>query len=173
MYNRANKGNTTTAVLALILLLGSLFLSYTYGKSNVQKKWDAATAVQKSEYDSLQGRYDQAAKQHRLEITELKIELTNKKAEYEKSINSNRVVYDKRLLDSKKREAIYKSQSQGGAIECGDLANHAARLDSSLEEGRYLVRDLGATLRQREIEIKALAGQITSDRKLFIDTEMK
>ena len=68
--------------------------------------------------------------------------------------------YDKRLLDSRTREGVYKRQAEGSSSEQQRLAVHAAELDRSLVEGKEVARQLAATVRLRDAEIIALANVI-------------
>ena len=48
-----------------------------------------------------------------------------------------------------------------------------ARLDRSLEEGRRMVAELSATLRQRDDQLRAVSKQLENDRSLFMTGDKK
>ena len=53
------------------------------------------------------------------------------------------------------------------------VASHAARLDRSFEEGRRMVAELSATLRQRDDQLRAVSKQLENDRSLFMTGDKK
>lgn len=67
------------------------------------------------------------------------------------------------------RAAQYLAMSKAGAAERDRLASHAARLDSSLAEGRRVAEQLRADLVNRDQRIQLLADIIRADRTLFAD----
>jgi len=67
------------------------------------------------------------------------------------------------------RAAQYLAMSKAGAVERDRLASHAARLDSSLAEGRRVVEQLRADLVDRDQRIQLLADVIRADRALLAD----
>lgn len=58
-------------------------------------------------------------------------------------------------------------------VSQANLASHAARLDRSLEEGRRMVAELSATLRQRDDQLRAVSKQLENDRSLFMTGDKK
>ena len=86
--------------------------------------------------------------------------LNEAKTQFTASLNAISAGYDKRLLDSRAREGVYKRQAEGSNTEQQRLAVHAAELDRSLVEGKEVARQLAATVRLRDAEIIALANVI-------------
>lgn len=156
------------AVIATVVLLafGGFFL-YSSGKAAVQKDFDAYKSAQKIEYEKLQGKYDVLSAQHKTQSEQNTKDLQNANQAHETALSANAVEYGKRLLASEARARVYQRQAEAGAAQCGDLASHAARLDATLEEGRYLVRDLRATLEQRDDTIRILGKELISTRNLI------
>lgn len=156
-------------VFAAILFLGSAIYGWIFdrGANSIQVKWDQETAEYTAEIDRLKTEFEQQERDHRTTNRKLNDELSQARLEHREALASAERDYTQRLQRSEQRAAIYQRQAQGGTPQCGDLASHAARLDGTLEEGRYLVRELRETLGLREREIHALSQQIRNDRTLI------
>jgi len=139
----------------------------TSGKNKVQKEWDGVEDKRKTEINKLKGEISVLVKQHSVLQEKHAHELTLANARYEDELSRYRSDYTDRLQQSDNRANVYQRQARGSAVEQERLARHAAELDRTLEEGRALVRELGATLRQREVTIRALGGIILNDRTLL------
>ena len=63
--------------------------------------------------------------------------------------------------------ARYRLWSEASTSERDRLANHAAKLDASLAEGREVVAEFRVALGQCQRDLKALGEQITLDRELI------
>lgn len=157
------------------LLSGSVALVYKVGKLNgvadVTKQWDAENDKRDAAMNKLQGEYDVLSSQHKQRVEELAGELQTKQTEYEAALLRNRAADAERLQLATSRADVYQRQARGSAVEQERLARHAAELDRTLEQGRSLVRELGETLRQRDVTIKALAGIIAADRTLLSENQ--
>jgi hypothetical protein len=157
------------AVMAVPVAL--VWGSYSLGSSHKQTEMELVIAAQKlaneREVARLKDEYGTKEATARLEKKEIENALTRATAAFEADLAALRVDYDKRLLLSSQRAGVYQRLAEGGTAERTSLASYAARLDSSLEEGRSLVRELRTTLGQRDRQIEALSDQIRSDRKLF------
>ena len=137
------------------------------GAISVQTKWDKQALDDRLAADKLKKENAQKEAQHRAENTRVTHELAESQKNYELDISTLGSKYEHRLLLSKQRADSYKRQAEGGTAVCRDLASHTTRLDSSIEEGRSLVQELGVTLRLRDNQIISLGNQILNDRKLF------
>ena len=146
-------------------------LGEAHGSSAVQKKWDKETDLQDAAINKLAGEYSVLQSQHKQKIKELTNELQASQSEYEAALLRNRDDYAGRLQLATTRADVYQRQARGSATEQERLARHAAELDRTLEEGRSLVRELGETLRQRDITIRALGGIIAADRTLLSENQ--
>lgn len=158
-----------------VALVAAIGLTYwqTYrlgshaGKSSVYAEWAVETEQREATINKLQGKFDLLQLQHRAKEEELTHELALSNARLENELSRIGSEYAGRLQQSDKRADVYQRQARGSALEQERLARHAAELDRSLEEGRGLVRELGETLRQREVTIRALGGIILNDRTLL------
>lgn len=137
------------------------------GAASVQEKWDEDTDRYNTEIDRLKGIIATKEEDHRKENQRITHELAEADKRYQVELARADAEYQRRVQLSSQRATIYQHQAEGGAAQCRDLASHAAKLDSSLEEGRSLVRELRGTVELRDGQIRALSDQILNDRKLF------
>lgn len=170
--------NKLVEALPTIILVGvvTLGLAWGYAKikqsgfqegaASVQVKWDKQVAEHESAIDELKRHYEEAEEAHRTENRRISFELSQANSRHQVELADTRAEFERRLQSSTTRSAIYQRQAEAGTIECRSLASHASRLDSTLEEGRSLVRELGATVRLRDQQVKALSDQIINDREL-------
>lgn len=160
-------------VLRLYLILGSavaLFIgvtAYRAGASSVQAAWDKANQKNTGQVVRKQERIAEAKDTYHVERQQIVASAVAADKQTSRAIAEQRVVYERRLLDSTTRAAEYRRMSEACSIESINLVDHAARLDRTLEEGRQLVYELRATLGLREEEIKLLAAHIQNDHTLF------
>jgi transketolase len=141
----------------------------SHGSNEVQDKWDEAKKAERKEIKRLKDIIADKEEEFREENTRITHELSEAQREYEVAIANQRSEYERRLQNSTERARVYQRQAESGAAECRSLASHAAELDQSLEEGRYLVRELRDTLRLRENQLRRLGEQIMNDRTLLSD----
>ena len=143
------------SVVLIVFLFGS-----NYGSNKITSKWNQ----EKLEYskrmnDALEAKAE-AEKLAQKTVTISEDKLNEAKTQFTASLNAVSADYDKRLLDSRAREGVYKRQAEGSNTEQQRLAVHAAELDRSLVEGKEVARQLAATVRLRDAEIIALANVI-------------
>ena len=164
----------------LILVVGlaaSVYLihdaGYDSGSSDVQAKWDEEKASYKKAMDTLRDQYATLEAKARIDNQRNSDELAEKEKAYAVALVELQREYDGRLLQSDKRASYYQRLAKGGAVEQANLASYAARLDRSLEEGRRMVAELSATLRQRDDQLRAVSKQLENDRSLFMTGDKK
>ena len=160
------------------LVIGSLIwwvshTSYVAGQRDIQEQWDAERATYKKAMDTLRDQYATLEAKARIDNQRNSDELAEKEKAYAVALVELRREYDGRLLQSDKRASYYQRLAKGGAVEQANLASHAARLDRSLEEGRRMVAELSATLRQRDEQLRAVSTQLKNDRSLFMTGDKK
>lgn len=158
--------------ILILVVLFSYVITYQYGKHvsyvSVHSEWQKERANTERKMRELREEYRTYEDEYREEIQKLKNSLQDSQDSFNAELSNIRAEYSDRLLDSENRAYVYKRMSEAGASERRDLADHAARLDRSLEEGRALVQELRTTLRQREVELITLGSQIQADRT-FLD----
>lgn len=156
-----------TSLIGLLILIG--YSLYSYGKESVQAKWDQEKREKSKQIQELQIRISEMEQEHQRESRRISDELATERKRHEERLALSDAEHNRRLLLAEERASIYQRQAQSGATECRDLADHASRLDTTLEEGRSLVRELRETLGFREQQIRSLSHQLMTDRMLFSD----
>lgn len=158
-------------IIGSVVLVGAVtgvyFMGKNAGENKVELAWTQEKKKLADEVIRLKDVIRDKQATHQDETDRVNKELRDAKTKYEKSLSDIRLASAERLRKSKTRADIYKRMSEGAESERGNLASHAAKLDRSLEEGRLLVGELQATLRQRDKELISLGSQIKNDRKLF------
>ena len=160
------------------LVIGSLIwwvslTSYVAGQRDIQEQWDAERATYKKAMDTLRDQYATLEAKARIDNQRNSDELAEKEKSHAVALVELRREYDGRLLQSDKRASYYQRLAKGGAVEQANLARHAAELDRAVEEGRRLVAELAATLRQRDDQLRAVSQQLINDRNLLNLDESK
>ena len=145
--------------------------SYRYGKSvggrSVQAKWNQDKSKTEGVVDGLRKALEAAQDNHRKREKELVDELQKSKADYANSITALRNDFKQRLRGVEARSEIYKRRAENGSDQCRNLADHTAKLDRAVEEGRHLVRELGETLRQRDRELEFVGRKLIDLHQQF------
>ena len=160
------------------LVIGSLIwwvshTSYVAGQRDIQEQWDAERATYKKAMDTLKDQYATLESKVRIDNQRNSDELAEKELSHAVILARLNSEYAGRMQLAEQRAYRYQRQAQGGAIEQANLARHAAELDRSLEEGRRMVAELSATLRQRDDQLRAVSKQLENDRSLFMTGDKK
>lgn len=166
MYATALKWSALVGGVALAI--GAIFfLGSSYKDSQWQSKWDKAELAKARAIDALKTEIGTKEDQHRDENSKLRAEIQERERLHAVAVAAVRAEYVQRVRLSESRALVYQRQAEGGTAQCRSLADHAARLDRSLEEGRSVVRELRIVVGQRDDAIRSLSTQILADRKLF------
>lgn len=165
------KSVTVILAIGLAISLGYIVYQYGYtkGAEDIQSKWAEDRAATEAANLRLSIECAKQEENHRITQEGITNELAKARKEHEAVLSNQRIDFEHRLLQSARRAEVYQHQADSDASERRDLANHAARLDRALEEGRGLVLELSATLGLRERQLKQLGDQIRNDRQLFAD----
>ena len=160
------------------LVIGSLIwwvslTSYVAGQRDIQEQWDAEIATYKKAMDTLKDQYATLESKVRIDNQRNSDELAEKELSHAVILARLNSEYAGRMQLAEQRASYYQRLAKGGAVEQANLASHAARLDRSLEEGRRMVAELSATLRQRDDQLRAVSKQLENDRSLFMTGDKK
>ena len=160
------------------LVIGSLIwwvshTSYVAGQRDIQEQWDAERATYKKAMDTLKDQYATLESKVRIDNQRNSDELAEKELSHAVILARLNSEYAGRMQLAEQRASRYQRLAKGGAVEQANLASHAARLDRSLEEGRRMVAELSATLRQRDDQLRAVSKQLENDRSLFMTGDKK
>ena len=160
-------------LLLIIVLLGSgigFLWGYSKGVNSTYSKWMEVEFGYQAQIAELQKAKKEAEHQFKTKEGELNERIKQDQNAHDAAIAAATRDFTERLRKTEGRAKAYADMSQAGTIERAALADHAAKLDQSLEEGRYLVRELRETLRQREREIKTLGEHILNVYELINKT---
>lgn len=157
-----------TPILAVFLLGWAVYsLGSSHGKQVIQTKWDHQKDVDAKAVAAEKTKIANQEALHNSKDKEISNELADLQATHDNAIAALRSQYADRLLDSTKRESIYRAKAEGTATERASLASYAAQLDRSLSQGISLVDEFQSTLEVRDGQIRALGAQILNDRQLI------
>lgn len=160
-------------ILGAVLLGFGAWKLYDAGHDNgaaeVQALWDTDKAKYEKALADAKADYEKKEEAHRATNRKISNDLAQAKLDHANALADQRAEFDRRMRLSSQRAAVYQRQAESGAAGCSDLAEHTARLDASLEEGRQLVRELGSTLGLREQQLRSVGQQLLNDRALFTD----
>ena len=154
-------------------LLGGLVIGIIYGSCIYiyNRGYDSGIHYQINETNKqialLENQIKEREKIYYEDIQTINLELQKTQDQYEMYIASLSGSYDSELLKHKQRAELYQRAASAGEAKSKRLASYAARLDRSLTEGRQVVKELRATLIQRDNQIKQLADYIRTSRKLY------
>lgn len=158
------------------IILGLVIFALSYGGFKCgQKLTEAEFQITQTkerlatyqEYAALLRALEKREREHEKAVLELKNETIRAQELFETTLHNYRSTYELRLRASEQRSEVYRNQAQSGATACRNLADHAARLDRTIEEGRAVVREFGETLRLRDQQLVILGKQIHTDRLLL------
>mgnify|MGYP003477691768 FL=1 len=144
-------------------------LAYENGASSIQTQWNAEKLKHSEEMDALEKQMVALERDHQKENERITHELAQANQIHAVSLAANRSDYDKRLQLASKRYGVYQAIGVSSSSECRGLSSHAIELDRTLEEGRFLVRELRDTLELRDSQVKSLGSQILNDRRVISD----
>lgn len=161
--------------LPVIALAGIFYAVYSIGsdsgKASVQAEWNIAKEAERLAIQKIKDDYAAREAAYRQVNRSISDELTKTNEQHSSAVAAISLGYEQRLRHSTERASIYQRQAEGGTAQCQRLASHAAELDRSLEQGIRLVKEYGATIEQRDGQLKALGAQILNDRQLLGDTD--
>lgn len=160
-------------MLLIVALLGSGF-GYLWGHNNgvntTYAEWMEYEQAYQQQVRELEAALTKAEQQFNEKEVALNERIEKDKAAYDAAIAAATRTFTERLRKSEGRAKTYADMSQASADERAALADHAAKLDRSLEEGRHLVRELRETLGQREREITMLGEHIQNVYQVINNT---
>ena len=142
---------------------------YENGASSIQVKWNKERSEYAATTAALKEESLKRERQHRIDSEKINHELAKSNQIHAVSLAANRADYDKRLQLASKRYGVYQAIGVSSSSECRGLSSHAIELDRTLEEGRFLVRELRDTLELRDSQVKSLGSQILNDRRVISD----
>lgn len=165
-----NLSNLFYAGLLAAALAGTYVMTYKlghyHGNMEILTEWNKANDDRKEAEAKFQKENAALMAAHVTKQQDLEKQLDAQGKHFDELLATASRDFDARLQLSEGRAGVYRRQAEGSRTEQANLAEHAARLDRSLEEGRGLVRELRETLGQRDRTIGILREVIINDRTL-------
>lgn len=168
-------GKLFSMLIWSLVLAGTGYIVYSaiYERGQMAERaiWEKREAAHLAQISRLKVDYANREGEHKTTIAALSKTLQEKDKDHAQNIARLDAAFIDRLRKSEQRALTYQRQATGTTFDSASLADHAARLDTALEEGRRLVEELGAVVRLREDELRTLGAVIQADRKLFTDLD--
>lgn len=137
------------------------------GQNRIMAEWNEEKLAHAAQIAELETKIEIQETNHHRNSMRISHELSQANETFARSVAGLDAELANRLHDSDARANRYRAMSDAGGVESANLASHAAELDRSLEQGRRLVKEFGATLEQRDSQLIALGQQILADRALI------
>ena len=157
----------TGVFIGISVCAASYLLGEFSGKNQVYLEWTQEKLELERKVKETQSRLNVAERTHLTETTRLQNEISQTNEVHQAELNRLKSDFDLRMQLSENRATVYRNQAKRGAAECGNLANHAAELDRTLEEGRNVVAELKEVVGLRDRQIIILSDQIKADRQIL------
>lgn len=152
-------------ILAVIIF----FIGFGLGKSEEYAKYLQDELVWKDKISELNRVLKEKNDEHVVQQQKLLDDIILMRVNHEKDLLTLNDNHTLRLQQSEKRSEIYRKRAASSPDQCRQLAEHTARLDYSLEEGRGLVREFTAVVRQLEQDNKKVIEYLLNDREHLND----
>ena len=159
--------NKLTSLFAIVGLFGIILMQYSLITGSYNAGYDACQSKYREELLKQQVENQQKEQAFNETINNLTVNLTETRIRYENTVNKLKFTYANELLKSEQRAELYKRYSEADKAKQRALAEHTARLDRSLTEGRELVKQLTETIRTRDAQLRALGVYFQENAMLY------
>lgn len=159
--------NKLTSLFAIVGLFGIILMQYSLITGSYNAGYDACQSKYREELLKQQVENQQKEQAFNETINNLTVNLTETRIRYENTVNKLKSTYANELLKSEQRAEFYKRYSEADKAKQRALAEHTARLDRSLTEGRELVKQLTETIRTRDAQLRALGVYFQENAMLY------
>lgn len=159
--------NKLTSLFAIVGLFGIILMQYSLITGSYNAGYDACQSKYREELLKQQVENQQKEQAFNETINNLTANLTETRIRYENTVNKLKSTHANELLKSEQRAELYKRYSEADKAKQRALAEHTARLDRSLTEGRELVKQLTETIRIRDAQLRALGVYFQENAMLY------
>lgn len=159
--------NKLTSLFAIVGLFGIILMQYSLITGSYNAGYDACQSKYREELLKQQVENQQKEQAFNETISNLTVNLTETRIRYENIVNKLKSTHANELLKSEQRAELYKRYSEADKAKQRALAEHTARLDRSLTEGRELVKQLTETIRTRDAQLRALGVYFQENAMLY------
>lgn len=159
--------NKLTNLFAIVGLFGIILMQYSLITGSYNAGYDACQSKYREELLKQQVENQQKEQAFNETINNLTVNLTETRIRYENTVNKLKSTHANELLKSEQRAELYKRYAEANKAKQRALAEHTARLDRSLTEGRELVKQLTETIRTRDAQLRALGVYFQENAMLY------
>lgn len=159
--------NKLTSLFSIVGLFGIILMQYSLITGSYNAGYDACQSKYREELLKQQVENQQKEQAFSETINNLTVNLTETRIRYENTVNKLKSAHANELLKSEQRAELYKRYSEADKAKQRALAEHTARLDRSLTEGRELVKQLTETIRIRDAQLRALGVYFQENAMLY------
>ena len=159
--------NKLTSLFSIVGLFGIILMQYSLITGSYNAGYDACQSKYREELLKQQVENQQKEQAFNETINNLTVNLTETRIRYENTVNKLKSTHANELLKSEQRAELYKRYSEADKAKQRALAEHTARLDRSLTEGRELVKQLTETIRIRDAQLRALGVYFQENAMLY------
>ena len=150
-----------TATSIALISTGYWVYNYVYekGYNACNQQFDAYKQAQEAVIHNLETTYYEQEKKYQKQTEKLVVQISEAKESYNKKLLVIEHDYARKLHESEQRASVYKQMSRDTNNSCNSLADHSAKLDRSLTEGREVVRQLRAIIELRDSQLRDCGKQ--------------
>lgn len=159
--------NKLTSLFSIVGLFGIILMQYSLITGSYNAGYDACQSKYREELLKQQVENQQKEQAFNETINNLTVNLTETRIRYENTVNKLKSTHANELLKSEQRAELYKRYSEADKAKQRALAEHTARLDRSLTEGRELVKQLTEAIRIRDAQLRALGVYFQENAMLY------
>ena len=159
--------NKLTSLFSIVGLFGIILMQYSLITGSYNAGYDACQSKYREELLKQQVENQQKEQAFNETINNLTVNLTETRISYENTVNKLKSTHANELLKSEQRAELYKRYSEADKAKQRALAEHTARLDRSLTEGRELVKQLTEAIRIRDAQLRALGVYFQENAMLY------
>ena len=159
--------NKLTSLFSIVGLFGIILMQYSLITGSYNAGYDACQSKYREELLKQQVENQQKEQAFNEAINNLTVNLTETRIRYEDTVNKLKSTHANELLKSEQRAELYKRYSEADKAKQRALAEHTARLDRSLTEGRELVKQLTEAIRIRDAQLRALGVYFQENAMLY------
>lgn len=156
-------------VLALVVSNLLFFILWQVSKTTIANQ---ELRIAQMEGEAAQAALAQVKKVKEIEtknqklLDETELALKSLRTQHEITLSQLGSDYNSRMRSMQERLERYSTIARDSTVEVRNLANHTARLDRSLEEGRQLVVELRAGIKLRDQRLVVVGELLQQERAL-------
>lgn len=154
-------------IILLAVIYKFYLFSYNIGFEACNKDFMEYKHSQLLLVQNLENKYHEQEKTYQAKTQDLVQQITESKENYNRKLLNLERSYAYKLQQSERRASIYSNMSTGSNNSKISLANHTAKLDRTIVEGRQLVTELKAIIELRDSQLRQCGEQLKLMEKVY------